>query len=163
MGRTMNELDEYGKKYLVDHMELSEADMGLPVSVLVAQYVMGWHHISDDIPMRTQKERGGFIVDGIPNILRRGSIGEFWQPQYKIMDAWDVIEKLTVDEDRKHPLFFKCNYHWYPANENQMAAYAAFDWKMTGDRNPLYQARASTMPYAICLAALYVAWDSQNG
>lgn len=70
--------------------------------------------------------------------------------------AWDVVEKLTQDEDRKHPVFFKCNYRWFYRDEQDYVAYAAFDWKLTGDSHPLYPANADEMPLAICLAALKV-------
>ena len=70
--------------------------------------------------------------------------------------AWEVVEKLTGNEDRKHPVFFKCNYRWFYRAEQDYVAYAAFDWKLTGDSHPLYPANADTMPHAICLAALKV-------
>ena len=56
-------------------------------------------------------------------------------------------------------MFFKCNYKWGYEKDNYELAYAAFDWKLTGDSHPLYPAIAYTMPHAICLAALKAAQE----
>ncbi len=79
-----------------------------------------------------------------------------------IEQAWEIVEFITSPEDVKHPMFFKCNYKWGYKEDDWPAAYAAFDWKLTGDSHPLYEATASTMPLAICLAALEIARDEEE-
>jgi hypothetical protein len=121
---------------------------GQELDALVMVEVFGWdltpHEFGHDLPHGPFRAIGyddeGLHVLGMQN------------PSTDIDAAFEVVEKLTADDDRKHPLHFRCHYRFHYEAENQMAAYAVFDWKLTGDSHPLYPAHAETMPHAICLA-----------
>jgi hypothetical protein len=120
------------------------------LSIAVAEKVMGW----TDIRQHSLNNTIGTAPSGPHRNNQR-------IPDYAlyIWLAWMVVEKLTTDEERKHPLFFKCNYRWGYEKDGYPIAYAAFDWKLTGDSHPLYVATAALMPAAICKAALKAVTD----
>ena len=80
-------------------------------------------------------------------------------------DALLLVEKITANEDYKHPVYYKLTYRWmYEKDieedpENRFHALAVFDWKLTGDSHPLYPCRADTIAFATCIAALKYALE----
>lgn len=73
-----------------------------------------------------------------------------------IGEAFELVELITGNEALEHPLYFKMTHRWFPTQRDTYRTYAAFDWKMTGDRNPLYQATGDSIAHAICLAILKI-------
>lgn len=123
-----------------------EADRNL--DCLVAEYAMGW----------TEIERKAFGYWGTPlgaTIVQRR---EYSIPHYStsLNDAMDVVDKLTDGKEYQRHLFFIGDLHWrYHKNKSETSvAYAAFDWQLIANTQPLYEGRAKSIPHAICLAAL---------
>lgn len=146
-------------------MKIDELTTGPELDALVAEKVMGWRRVSEGEPYfwPTQKmiER---IKELHPDVL---AVDYFPAPLFStdIAVAWVVVDHLTEDEERKHPLYFTCTYNWAYKKDGEKygkKAYAAFDWKLTGDKHPFYQGSADTMQHAICLAALEAVSDPDD-
>lgn len=73
-------------------------------------------------------------------------------------DAFQIVKRLCQDDREPHDLYFKLTYAWWYKADREAKGYplvrAVFDWKETGDSNPLHQGLADTIPLAICRAAL---------
>jgi hypothetical protein len=133
---------------------------------LTAERVMGWRWyrgLWNGVMHRTlclpaQNPGTWELADGtepIGGFIR----GQYAVPEYSedIARAMQVVKHMTSDDNppmlgdgEPHKLHFGLTYRW---GDGPIAC-AHFDWKLTGDRHPLYQGFADTVSEAICLAAL---------
>lgn len=121
--------------------------MSTEIDAQVAEKVMGWNTVGGEHPLRLEREKGGYIYDGLPFCFPKvppGSvIADRWAPSTDIAAAWSIVELLLGN----------CRGHF--------AGGISRGWEREG--GPLRwcctfpghdTAWADTAPMAICLAAL---------
>ena len=120
---------------------MSEMVAGRETDALVAEKVMGWRWAVDECEApslndgRCEREPNIFILH--------------FTPSRAISSAWKVVEKLNADGWRWGMV--QVDDAWVV---NLYNADAEDDCSECGRRNSSPQAEASTLPLAICLAAL---------
>jgi hypothetical protein len=138
--------------------EIDQYQAGRELDALIGQEVFGY---------KVERDKFGDLGywHKVGNFKEGGFESNRWYdlPEYFSDDgeALRVVKCLCQDDRKPHDLYFRLTYAWWYKADREAKGYplvrAVFDWKETGDSNPLYQGLADTIPLAICRAALRAA------
>ena len=137
----------------MNRKQILALEAGREIDILIIENIWGWGHTL------REKPHSHVLTDIWRDAYTYHTAAQLPRISRHISHAWHTVELLTEDETREHPLFFRCTYNWNYDKDNEPSAWAAFDWKLTGDSNPLFAATADDMPLAICKAALLAHFD----